>query len=97
MSWRIIVDVVFPYLDRTNDSLEISESDLHAIELPKLIYAGRERYFESNEHLTYISALVLKNMGQGISIVNSSKLANPLLERHRTLHVYRNVLLFSLF
>jgi hypothetical protein len=77
ISWRDIGDAEVPNLDKVNGSLEISDSSVHTVELPKLAYAGGLS-FQNNENLTYIGAPDLNSVGDGsLTIVNNSKLASP--------------------
>jgi hypothetical protein len=77
ISWRDIGDAVLPKLDKVNGSLEISDSSVNTIELPKLAYAGGLT-FQNNENLTYIGAGDVNSIGDfSITIVNNSKLASP--------------------
>jgi hypothetical protein len=77
LSWRDVGDVDLPKLDKINFTLEISDSFVDTIELPKLAYADG-LYFQNNKNLTYIGAPDLNSVGDaGITIVNNSKLASP--------------------
>jgi hypothetical protein len=77
ISWRDVGDVDLPRLDKINFTLEIGDSSVGTIYLPKLAYADG-LYFQNNENLTYIGAPDLNSLGdQGITIVNNSKLASP--------------------
>jgi hypothetical protein len=77
ISWRDIGDAILPKLDKVNGSLEISDSSVDTIELPKLASAGGLT-FQNNRNLTFIGAGDVNSVEDlGISIVNNSKLASP--------------------
>jgi hypothetical protein len=77
ISWRDIGDTELPKLDKVNGSLEISDSSIHTIELPKLASAGGLA-FQNNGNLTFIGAGDVNSIGDfGITIMNNSKLASP--------------------
>jgi hypothetical protein len=78
ISSRDVGKIDLPKIYKINNTLEISDSLVDTIELPKLAYAGGGLYFLNNKNLSYIGAPDLNSVGGAtITILNNLKLASP--------------------